>query len=352
MNKVYYIFIVLFFCSLVLPVRGQKALDETIQKNVSLEKDLELLRKDSAKVKNSIKDMLLQIEKDSLKNKELSMRYNSLLSLTSQDSIIVLNQYVDSLENRHKSLQESILSIKNNISKKNNELRNADSELQNMTVYSEIQKQQTYQNNKLYLNQRYSQMSSKKLAEMSNNIDEFNSFEDFSDYQKRIAATLNNKELYDNAWECVSAGNDYQNVDNLRSGINTLLEIKKDDINEGVYKLTKEQFTEMDSLDIRLSRFNSGIKELKKIVEEINKDEDVARIRLERKSSSKRDCLDLIKWYIIPEEGSERDKIYQRYFKMIPYLEKLLKDYWNELKKNPFDTPTKSEKIIANLIVI
>ena len=139
MNKVYYIFIVLFFCSLALPVRGQKALDETIQKNVSLEKDLELLRKDSAKVKNSIKDMLLQIEKDSLKNKELSMRNNSLLSLTSQDSIIVLNQYVDSLENRHKSLQESILSIKNNISKKNNELRNADSELQNMTVYSEIQ---------------------------------------------------------------------------------------------------------------------------------------------------------------------------------------------------------------------
>ena len=111
MNKVYYIFIVLFFCSLALPVRGQKALDETIQKNVSLEKDLELLRKDSAKVKNSIKDMLLQIEKDSLKNKELSMRNNSLLSLTSQDSIIVLNQYVDSLENRHKSLQESILSI-------------------------------------------------------------------------------------------------------------------------------------------------------------------------------------------------------------------------------------------------
>lgn len=352
MNKVYYIFIVLFFCSLALPVRGQKALDETIQKNVSLEKDLEVLRKDSAKVKDGITEILHQIEKDSLKNKELTMRYNSLLSSTSQDSIIVLNQFVDSLENRHKSLQESISSIKKDISKKNVDLRNADSELQDMTVYSEIQKQQTYKNNKLYLNQRYSQMSLKKLAEMSNGIDEFVSFEDYSDYQKRITATLNNKELYDNAWDCVSTGNGYQNVDNLRSGINTLLEIKRDDISKGVYKLTKEQFSELDSLDIRLSRFNSGIKELKKIVEEINKDEDVVRIRSERKSSSKRDCLDLIKWYVIPEEGSEKDKIYQRYFMMIPYLEKLLKDYWNELKKNPFDTPTKSEKIIANLIVI
>jgi hypothetical protein len=101
-----------------------------------------------------------------------------------------------------------------------------------------------------------------------------------------------------------------------------------------------------------LSRFNSGIKELKKIVDEINKNEEIIRLRSERKSGSKRDCLNLIKYYIVPEVGSEQDKIYQRYFMMIPYLEKLLKDYWNELKKNPFDTPTKSEKIIANLIVI
>lgn len=351
MNKVYYLYFVLFFCSLALPVRGQKALDETIQKNVSLEKDIELLRNDSAKVREGIKGMLFQIGRDSIKNKELTMRYNSLLSLTSQDSIIVLNQYVDSLENRHKTLQESILLIKKDISKKSNELRNADSELQGMNVYSEIQKQQIYENNKLYLNQRYSQMSSKMLIEMSNDMDKFDSFEDFPDYQKRITAALDNKELYDNAWKCVSSGKGYQDVDNLRSMINLLLEIKKDDINKGIYKLTKEQFNEMDSLDIRLSRFNSGIKELKKVVEKINSNEDVVGIRSERKSGSKRDCLELIKCYIIPEIGSEQDKIYQRYFMIIPYLEKLLKDYWNELKKNPFDTPTKSEKIITNLIV-
>lgn len=350
MNKVYFLSFVLFFCSLALPVRGQKALDETIQKNVSLEKDIELLRKDSVRIKNGIKDILLQIDKDSLKNKELNRSYNSLLSITSQDSVVALNHYVDSLEKLHKSLQSTIISIKKDISKKSNELRNADSELQNMNVYSEIQKQQIYKSNKLYLNQRYSMMSSNKLAELSKNLDEFTSFEDFSDYQKRINAALSNKTLYDNAWECVGAGKGYQNIDNLRSDINMLLEIKKDDISKGTYKLTKEQFNEMDSLDIRLSRFNSGIKELKKIVENINTDDRIVQIRSERKL--KRDCLELIKCYIIPEEGSEQDKIYQRYFMMIPYLKKLLKDYWNELKKNPFDTPTKSEKIITNLIVI
>lgn len=351
MNKVYYLSFVLFFCSLALPVRGQKALDETIQKNVSLEKDIELLKKDSVKVKGGIKDMLLQIEKDSIKNKELTMRYNSLLTSTSQDSIMILNQYVDSLEKRYKSLHESIMSIKKDISKKSNELRNADSELQDMNVYSEIHKQQTYDNNKLYLNQRYSQMSSNKLAEFSKNLNDFTSFEDFSDYQKRIAAAMDNKALYDKTWDCISTGKDYQNAVNYRLKIAPLLEIKNDDINKGTYKLTKEQFNEMDSLNISLSRYNSGIKELKRIVEEINENEEIVRLRSERKSGAKRDCLELIKQYIIPEEGSEQEKIHLRYFMMIPYLEKLLKDYWNELKKNPFDTPTKSEKIITNLIV-
>jgi len=351
MNKVYIIYVVLLFCSLALPVRAQKALDETIQKNVSLEKDIELLRKDSIKVKNEIKDIFLQIEKDSIKNMELNKKYDSLLSSISQDSVIILGQYVDSLEKQHASLQVSLISIKSDISEKSRELKKADSELQNMNIYSEIQKQQTYKNNKLYLNQRYSQMSSKKLTEFSNGINEYNMFDSFSDYQKRIAVALNNKELYDNAWECVCAGTDYQNTDSFRIMINTLLEIKKDDSTKGIYKLTKEQYNEMDSLDIRLSRFNSGIKELKKIVEGINNNEDIVLIRSEKKSSSKKNCLDLIRGYIIPTEGSEQENIYQRYFMMIPYLEKLLKDYWNELKRNPFNIPTASEKIITNLIV-
>ena len=116
--------------------------------------------------------------------------------------------------------------------------------------------------------------------------------------------------------------------------------------------ITKEQFGELDSLDVKLSRFNNGIKELKKIVEGINKNEKIVKIRSERRVGSKKDCLDLMRQYIVPEKGTEQDKIYQRYFAMIPYLEKLLKKYWEELKKNPFSTPTKSEVVITNLVAL
>lgn len=350
--KVYYFSLLLTFCSLALPVRGQKALDEIIQKNVSIEKDIELLRKDSSKVKNGLKNILVQIEKDSVKNKELTTKYNSLLSLVSQDSVAVLKQYVDSLEKQRKALEESIMSIKKDIALKTNELKNADYELQNMNVYSEIEKQQAYRNNLLYLTKRYSHMSSETLAKLTESMGEFKSFDGFSDYQKRVAAAVDNKKLYDTAWECVSAGKGYQDVDNLRSGIIALLDIKKDDANKGIYKLTKEQFGELDSLDVKLSRFNNGIKELKKIVEGINKNEKIVKIRSERRVGSKKDCLDLMRQYIVPEKGTEQDKIYQRYFAMIPYLEKLLKKYWEELKKNPFSTPTKSEVVITNLVAL
>lgn len=350
MNKVYYLFVAIFFCSLALPVRGQKGLDETIQKNVLLEKDIELLKKDSSKVKDGIKNILIQIKKDSIKNTELEKQYNSLMASVSQDSIIALRQQVDSLESLQKSLQASINSLKKELSEKNSELRNADSELQDMNVYSEIQKQQSYKSNNLYLTQKYSTISLEKLTTLSNSVDEYKSFEGYADYKKRILVALNNKKMFDVAWNCVSNGVGYQDIDDLRSGINTLLEIKRDDYSNGIFKLSAEQYNEMDSLDIKLSRFNSGIKELQSIVTKINTDDEIVQIRKERKSSSKRECIDRMKQYVIPEKGSEVARVYERYFKMIPYLEKLLRDYWDELKANPFNTPTKTETTIIDLV--
>lgn len=351
MNKLYYLFPVLFFCTLALPVKGQSDLEKKIQNNVTLEKEIELLKKDSANVKKEIRNQYLQIEKDSFKNKELNRKYSLLLNSTSQDSIMYLSMDVDSLQKLHDSLQASIISTKKKISEKNNELKKADSELQNMSVYSEIQKQQVYKNNLQYLSQKYSHMSLKKLDEFVNSIDEYKSFEGFNDYQKRLDAALKNKKLYDDAWKCVSEGQGYQNVYDFRSRINALLEIKKDDSQKGMFKLTKEQYNEVDSLDIRLSRYKSGIRELQGIVSKINSDEEIIQIRNAKKISSKRECIALMKKYVVPEEGSESVKIYERYFKMIPYLEKLLKTYWKELRENPFNTPTKTEKTITELLI-
>ena len=79
-------------------------------------------------------------------------------------------------------------------------------------------------------------------------------------------------------------------------------------------------------------------------------DENIKNIRSEKNADTKYDCIERIKKYVIPQEGSEEARIHERYFKMIPYLEKLLRKYWSELKKNPFES-TKTEVIINSLIV-
>ena len=103
-------------------------------------------------------------------------------------------------------------------------------------------------------------------------------------------------------------------------------------------------------MDIKLSRFNSGIKALKDIVTKINDDENIKNIRGEKNADATYDCIERMRKYVIPQEGSEEAKIRDRYFKMIPYLDKLLRKYWYELKANPF-VSTKTEEIIKNLVV-
>lgn len=347
MSKAFYITI--FLCILPLSAIGQKALDETIRTNVVLENDIVSLREDLSKVQKEINDLLLQIEQDSAVNKELVHKYDSLLITLSQDSMLVLSQCVDSLEMKHESLRQSLLSTHEKIATKRDELSSLTVTLRKMRVYAEIQKQQKFESNWLYLNQRFSQMSSDKLTDISRSTDEFKSLDGFPDYQRRIAFILESKALYDNAWEYISSGEASQNVKTFRTRLWSLFDMMKADSIDAARKLSGVQFNELDSLDIRLSRFNGGIEKLKGVVGDINNNKDVIRTRSGKSIKSGEECLTIIKKYIFPIEGSENDRISQRYFKMIPYLDKLLHDYWEELKTNPFDVPTKTETIIINL---
>lgn len=349
-DKLHFIFFIQILCFLAMPARGQKALDKTIQNNVELEKEIIALQKDSSNIKKQIKDIRVLIGEDSSRNAELEDKYRTLISATSKDSISQLRQLVTLLEKQRDSLLMSIASIKKNVAENEKDLKSTNSELQNLDVYSDIQMQQKFKENLSYLKKKYSQMIMENLADISTNQDKFQSFEGFSDYQKRIAVALKNKKVYDVSWDCINTGNGYQDVDKYRIDINKLLELKQDSPKKGLYKLTAEQFGELDSLDIKLSRFNSGIKALRNIVTKINNDENIKNIRSEKNADTKYDCIERIKKYVIPQEGSEEARIHERYFKMIPYLEKLLRKYWSELKKNPFES-TKTEVIINSLIV-
>ena len=150
-------------------------------------------------------------------------------------------------------------------------------------------------------------------------------------------------ELYNDGMQALSAPYSQQKVKDLRARLKPLISDKKKT------KLNAAQFAKMDSLDICLSRFKGGVQRLQQLMDDINNDATVKQLRQEANDANRETCLNAIRPYIFPEEGSERDNINKRYFINIPYLITKLRDYWNELQNNPFDVPTKTEKEIKGI---
>lgn len=96
--------------------------------------------------------------------------------------------------------------------------------------------------------------------------------------------------------------------------------------------MTREQFQEMDSMDIKLSRFFGGINKLKEIVKTVNG---------YRNQSDWDKAIDY-------REKVEKSAECQRYFEVIPFLKKLLEKYWKELEEDPLKTRTKAEEKLVN----
>ena len=111
--------------------------------------------------------------------------------------------------------------------------------------------------------------------------------------------------------------------------------------------MTQDQLLEMDSLNIKLSRIAGGIRYLRDIVD-IVENAKVKIANLPESESKGKECLEVIRYY---RQDVEKSAKYQRYFEVIPFLKKLLEEYWKELEKDPLKTQTKTEEKINQLVV-
>lgn len=108
-----------------------------------------------------------------------------------------------------------------------------------------------------------------------------------------------------------------------------------------VKDITKEQFEELDKLDIALSRYAKGISELSIIVEKINSDPQIKQLR---ESGGVDKCIEKMKLYCV--KNSDNKSVFERYFETVPYLGDLLNQYWEELQNNPLERTEAEAKII------
>lgn len=151
--------------------------------------------------------------------------------------------------------------------------------------------------------------------------------------------------LYDEGVQVLQNSYNKQKIESIRNKLKPLIADKNNTT------LNAEQFAELDNLDICLSRFKNGIIELQKLMDMINKNVTVKKLRQEANDANRTACVEAIRKYIQPEAGTEAERIHQRYFDHVPYLKNKLRDYWNELQADPFTVPTKTEKEIKKYVI-
>lgn len=335
--KVYHLLFLLLLSSFAIPARGQ----EPEKLNQKLQTEIELLRTDAASLQAQLMEWTTKVS-TSAKQLEVLTR-----SITMRD-VRMLRETVDSLEQEHLAMEDSIQAFDAQIRKAKDTIQALEGELEGMKVYSDTlnkeQKQRQMQEllaqNNEYLNLRFSKMSMERLKAMKDSLHEFAGQKGFDPYKERLAFAINYKRARDKAWACVYRGEGLDSVARLR--LDFFMPLRE---SVGLRaKMTQEQFMEMDSLNVKLSRIAGGIRNLRGIVETVK--EKIAK--LPESELKGKECLVEINDY---RKEVERSAKYQRYFEEIPFLKDLLDEYWKELKEDPLKVQTETEGKINQLVV-
>lgn len=335
--KVYHLLFLLLLSSFAIPAKGQEA--EKL--NQKLQTEIEVLRADAASLQVQLMEWTTKVSA-SAKQLEVLSR-----SITMRD-VRMQRETVDSLEQKHLAMEDTIQALDVQIRKAKENVQALEGKLEGMKVYSDRlnkeQKQRQMQEllaqNNDYLNLRFSEMSMERLKAMKDSLHEFAGQKGFDLYKERLAFAINYKRARDKAWACVVRGEDLDSVGRLR--LDYFMPLRESVGLRG--KMTQEQFIEMDSLNVKLSRIAGGIRNLRGIVETAK--EKIAK--LPESESKGKECLEEISKYRNKVEESAE---YQRYFEIIPFLKDLLEKYWKELEKDPLKTQTKAEEKINKLVV-
>lgn len=335
--KVYHLLFLLLLSSFAIPAKGQ----ESEKTNQKLQTEIEALRAAADSLQVQLMEWTTKVSA-SAKQLEVLTR-----SVTMMD-VRMLRETVESLEQKHLSMEDSVQALDAQTRKAEGNVQALEGKLEGMKVYSDTlnkeQKQRQMQKllaqNNEYLNLLFSKMSMERLKAMKDSLQEFAGQKGFGPYKERLAFAINYKRARDKAWACVDRGEDLDSVGWLR--LDYFMPLSESDVLRG--KMTQDQFLEMDSLNIKLSRIAGGIRNLRDIVEAAK----VKIANLPESESKGKECLEVINHY---RQDVEKSAKYQRYFEVIPFLKELLNKYWKELEEDPLKVRTEAEEKINQLVV-
>ena len=328
------IMLMCFFLS--LPSYAQKDdWKELVRKNIELKDELAKAVSDTislSQMNNNFKNLMSGMDE---RIASINQQIEDIQSSVDPKNISAVTSHVDSLTKVKLRLDSTKRSLSSELAMLKKQLTELQRELSNMGVYNTVKNDRIFAENLLVLSKRYSEITDDELRDISESINLFAYRKDFNEYEGRVAAAIRNRSIYQKAQTALSTKYDAEVVDGLRGELYKLLTIDTDDVTTGRFKLTEEQFSQIDSLDIRLSRYKNGVRELQAVVMAINTDDDVNKYR---SIGDKEACVNAIAAIILPDNDNMK-RVYERYFDIIPFLKQMLDEYWSELQENPL-TPS------------
>ena len=343
-TKIFESLLILVLCLVGIPASAQEeSWGELYKSNLQIEKEIQSMIADTVAlyqtiIKFEVEHFRLDTQIDSIAN-----LCNELKGDIENKKVAAVQQKVDSLNAVVKTLQDRKKELTALLQQKESSLSGLKSNISGMGAYSAIKDEQMYAQYKDMLTKPYSEVIIEVLEEIESKIGSFTKLPDFAEFKVRLNACKNNKKLYDFAQNLLTEKHNGDKIDKIRDKLYELLDIKKDDFCKGVVKLSEAQYFEIDTLDIKLSRYGAGIAVLQNIVKAVN--DSKAR---EQYQGNKAACVEAMRSIII-SDAPEYVENRKRYFDMIPSLKALCQKYWVELQADPFKVPTETETLIMQL---
>lgn len=324
--------------------------EKVLREQQNLKEQIVKQEKDSIDITNSL--IAVKTASERLKADIEALRKEQEMSEggLSEEVIAENEKTVGDLRKEQEKLSEALEALKSKQQAKTTQIADLKKHTSDLNVYKGDIAKLDYEKCNAMLAMPYSQLDVETLQGMMVSADQFKLMTGFEDYKQRLAFTLKNKHLYDLGHSLLTKKYNYDTVNDIAWKVRNLGN-QKANAAKKMFALADEQKDDWYDLDRRISRYTGGIKELQKIVININKDRDVKRIRSEKEKTSDAAsaCKEAIKKYLVPSETNKLQYVIDRYFSMIPYLGGLFDQYKHELSDNPL-VKTKIEKEILNYV--
>lgn len=218
-------------------------------------------------------------------------------------------------------------------------------EADGLKVYADMRKSQELQDCRDYLKQSLTALDTSRLARMKASAADYSGIDGYTAYTASLSLTDKAKRLYDDGTTAINRPYDPGAITALRGRMREMAAHDPSRKSKDT-KLTKEQFGQLDTLDISLSRYAGGVRLLQGIVQQVNSDTTVTAFR-NGKTGDPQEAKTAAYKYIDPNINSDEEKAMQRYLDFIPYLKRLFKAYEQQFSRD-VKTPGKAEEEIKS----